>query len=55
MFQQAGTALLPATGEDRLEALHDMAGPVTHLGVQVMITLLQHTHKALPHYDGKEW
>ena len=22
---------------------------------QVMITLLQHTHKSLPHYDDKEW
>lgn len=23
--------------------------------LQVMITQLQHTHKALPHYHGKEW
>ena len=27
----------------------------THVGVQVMITLLQHTHLSLPHYDDKEW
>ena len=25
------------------------------IAMQVLITLLQHTHRSLPHYDSKEW
>ena len=50
-----GAPPLPAPREDRPDPLHKGVRSVTRLGVQVMITLLQHTHKALPHYDGKEW